>query len=153
MSAEILSVRPRMSLREFVDFLRENRIHGALVADGQSPVGFASYTDVLTYLSDHAEAPEHAGYLLDGDGRGLELSEEWSEVLDSELVEAVMTPQVLTCSPADTAGHAAARMLGEGVHRMAVEEDGRIVGILSATDLLKAVERYEQAVAAAARQG
>lgn len=58
---------------------------------------------------------------------------------DDELrVDAVMSATALTVAPEDTLGEAAGRLLGEDVRAATVAQYGRIVGTLTASDLLRA---------------
>lgn len=57
---------------------------------------------------------------------------------DEPRVDAVMAPTAITVAPEDTLGEAAGRLLREDVRAAAVGEYGRIVGTLTASDLLRA---------------
>ena len=106
MSTRLMTVPPAMRLGELVDFLRENKIHGALVQDEARLVGVISYTDVMIYLADQDEEGqpfwrsfpngEEPGF-LNADVAGL----------DEGTVEDAMTPNVITCQVSDSAGRVA----------------------------------------------
>jgi CBS domain-containing protein len=51
----------------------------------------------------------------------------------------VMTGEVVTVAPEDTLGEAAERMAEQGVGSAVVQDGGRLIGILTERDLLKAV--------------
>lgn len=51
----------------------------------------------------------------------------------------LMSPDVIAVAPEDTLGEAADRMAGNGVGSAAVLEHGRLIGILTERDVLKAV--------------
>ncbi len=62
-----------------------------------------------------------------------------TQASDDELrVDAVMSATVVTLAPEDSLGEAAGRLLEEDVRAAAVGEYGRIVGTLTASDLLRA---------------
>jgi len=141
MNPRLLTVAPSDSLRELVDFLRENRIHGALVRDSGRLVGVVSATDVLVYLSDETVDPEYGfSHLFASDG---ELSEPLANHLGEGTVEDLMTPAVFSIDVQATAGAAAALMHERGVQRLVVVEGEEAVGVLSASDLVPVVQQYE----------
>ena len=51
----------------------------------------------------------------------------------------VMTGEIVAVAPEDTLGEAAERMAGQGVGSAVVLDSGRLIGILTERDLLKAV--------------
>lgn len=141
MNPRLLTVAPSDSLRELVDFLRENRIHGALVREAGRLVGVVSATDVLVYLSDETVDPEYGfSHLFASDG---ELSEPLANHLGEGSVEELMTPAVFSIGAQATVGAAAALMHDRGVQRLVVVEGEEAVGVLSASDLVPVVQRYE----------
>lgn len=143
MNSRLMTVAPSDSLRDLVDFLRENRIHGALVRDSGRLVGVVSATDVLVYLSDETVDPEYGfSHLFAGDG---EMTEPLSNHLGEGTVEDLMTPAVFSIEASATAGSAAALMQGRGIHRLVVVEGEEAVGVLSSSDLVPVVEKYEAA--------
>ena len=143
MNARLMTVSPTDSLRDLVDFLRENRIHGALVRDAGRLVGVVSATDVLVFLSDEAVDPEYGfSHLFADDG---ELSAPLAPHLAEANVEEIMTPAVFSIAAGATAGEAARQMKEQGVHRLAVAEGEEAIGLISATDLVLVVAQYESA--------
>lgn len=63
---------------------------------------------------------------------------------EDKTVEDVMTTRVVSVDPDRTVGEVARIMREEGVHRVLVTENGKIAGIVSATDLLDCLEEYER---------
>ncbi len=63
---------------------------------------------------------------------------EWDYLADHTVAEA-MSHQLLSVEPAEEARAAARTMTDEGVHRLLVLEGGRLAGILSASDIVRAV--------------
>lgn len=59
--------------------------------------------------------------------------------LDGHTVSEVMTPDVLSLSPSTDVSVAAEQMRASDVHRLLVMDDGALVGILSTTDLARAI--------------
>lgn len=54
----------------------------------------------------------------------------------------VMSRTALALGPATDVRQAARFMLKAGVHRILVLEDGRLVGLVSTTDIMKAVAQH-----------
>lgn len=59
--------------------------------------------------------------------------------LDGHTVSEVMTQEILALSPSTDVSIAAERMRASDVHRLLVMDDGALVGILSTTDLARAI--------------
>ncbi len=66
---------------------------------------------------------------------------EWNR-LEEHTVGEVMSRTVLALAPGTSVREAAKRMLQAGVHRVLVLEDGRLVGLVSTTDVMKAVAQH-----------
>ncbi len=143
MSPRLLTVSPSMGLRDLVDFLRENQIHGTLVQEGSRLVGVVSTTDLVVYLSDEAIENDHSFSHIFLSDETPDFSEAVAERLDAAQVRDVMTPTVMTCQATDTAGEVAAMMRQRGIHRAVVMENDQAAGLISSTDLMRALERYE----------
>jgi CBS domain-containing protein len=54
-------------------------------------------------------------------------------------IKDLMTSEVLTVAPEDTVGEAAEKMVARGVGSVLVSDYGRLIGILTERDLLRAV--------------
>ena len=147
MNHRLMTVSPTDSLRDLVDFLRENRIHGALVREAGRLVGVVSATDVLVFLSDEAVEPEYGfSHLFADDG---ELTAPLAPHLAEANVEEIMTQAVFLIDAGATVGEAARVMKEQGVQRLAVVQGDEAVGVVSVTDLVPLLTRYEDAIAGA----
>ena len=60
-----------------------------------------------------------------------------SGYLERTKVDAAMSERLTTVSPTDTAAHAARVLLEQRINALPVLEDGRLVGIVSRSDLLR----------------
>lgn len=65
-------------------------------------------------------------------------SPEWN-VLDEHVASEVMTREVFSVTPETEVREAAGRMLEADLHRALVVDDGRLVGVLTSLDVLRAV--------------
>ena len=117
MSRGAISVDERLTLRSLASVLAELDIGVALVARPDGSAGIVSERDVVRALADGAD-PE----------------EVWAaDVAIDDLVLAEPEESVLTV---------ARRMSDEGVRHVAVVERGKIVGVVSARDLLPVLNAY-----------
>lgn len=66
---------------------------------------------------------------------------EWDR-LNEHTVAEVMSRSALALKPGTEVREAAELMLTAGVHRVLVLEDGRLVGLVSTTDIMKAVSQH-----------
>ncbi len=128
MTQAVICVRPRMRASDLRTLLLEQDIGGAPVVDDDgTPVGVISQTDLVR---DSAS----------GDGQSR--------------VEDLMMPVPLTVPQATSVSRALALMAYENVHRLLVlSPERRVVGILSAMDLLRVVARVEGFAVAPLRGG
>lgn len=68
-------------------------------------------------------------------------SPEWN-VLEEHTVSEIMTRTLVTLPPDASARKAARLMLEAGIHRILVMEDGELSGVVTTTDLVKAVSQH-----------
>ena len=122
MQRNVRTVGADASIAEVVVSLADAHISGLpVVDDGGRVVGVISASDVLT-----AEAETN-----DSAAR--------QELLEGTAVREIMTRRPYTVTPETDVREAARQMLYADVHRLFVTEDGRIVGVVSTTDIVRAV--------------
>lgn len=142
MSPRVVTATPQMSLRELAQLLMRAKVSGVPVVDREGrPIGVVSKSDII----DRVENDEDAFgleklFYRSAFGVREELREGFHiDESDETTVEQLMTPLVLSVS-ADTPISLAARMMAwEGVHRVVVTEGGKMVGILTTMDIVRAV--------------
>lgn len=139
METEVVTLRPEMSARDAARVLAEHRIGGAPVVDEQRRVlGVLSQSDLARLEADRPSAAAAGAFFSDvEDYRDLAVLP-----ADESLVrvDAVMQRDVLSVPPDATLQEAAQRMRAQRIHRLLVLEDGRLRGLVSALDLLIAVD-------------
>jgi CBS-domain-containing membrane protein len=121
----------QQSVGELVALFLDTGISAVPVLDNHGkPIGFVSKTDVLRQLKVPHTAASGA---LDNS-----VQPWWDADRLSQLtVKAIMTPAVYTCLPTTTVADATAAMAFEGMHHLPVVEDsGKLVGMISALDVL-----------------
>lgn len=122
MQTEVQTILPDARVGDAAVALAESRISALPVVDGVGRLlGVISTTDIL---ASEEEAEDR---------------ESREAVLDQTTVRELMTPRPLTISPEAEVSEAARRMLDAGIHRLFVIEDSRVVGVISTTDIVRAV--------------
>lgn len=109
----IVTIGPSETIGALSERLREKRIGAAVVSEnGRTVDGVISERDIAYAVA------VHKGRLHD-----LPVSE-------------LMTKVVVTCSPQDTAADVASTMLARNIRHVPVEDEGRLVGMISIRDVL-----------------
>ena len=122
MQPNVRTISSEARVAEVVVSLADAHISGLPVVDkGGRILGVVSATDVLT-----AEAEAETLTM------GRDLMEETS-------VREIMTPRPYTVAPDEDVREAARQMLYAEVHRLFVAEGDRLVGVISTTDIVRAV--------------
>jgi len=110
---QVVTVRPRSSVREFVQLLADHNIGAAVVSeDGTGVLGIVSERDVVRRMH------------LD------------SRILDAAVAD-IMTATVRTCTPDDTVDMLMRTMTDHRVRHVPVVVDGQLVGLVSIGDVVK----------------
>lgn len=146
MTTEVIVSREDMPVVEFVALLRANGISGTPVLDRQNHlVGVVSATDVLL----HSRVFD-GDWQMDSDyhtqvGEGSELLAEAfeDEEVQNLTVGDIMSPDAITAQAHAPVHELAALLCNENIRRIIILEDKHLVGIVSMTDLLRAIA-YER---------
>lgn len=141
MTRDVVSVKPTMTLREVAALLAEKRISGMPVVNDESEVvGVISEADILVKAGGSSSRGRLLGWLLEPD-----FGDE--DKIRAETVGEAMSAPALTI-PSHRPVHEAARlMVAEGVNRLPVVEDGRLIGILTRADVVRAFSRSDDEIA------
>jgi CBS domain-containing protein len=128
MQTHVRSVHRDASVAEAIATMAEQHVSGLPVVDeAERVVGVISATDILQAESEW---------------RG----EDRVNLLETTPVSDLMTPRPLMIAPNATIREVAQQMLYGEVHRLFVEEDGRMVGVVSQTDLVRALAQNKASV-------
>jgi CBS domain-containing protein len=146
MRDEVLAVEAGWSLDQLADFLVDKGISGAAVtaADGQL-VGVVSLTDIVrqSRLPDQNTDREdtHDVYLYELERRmdRDELRELHVQYETPVRVRDIMTPMIFSVSEDTSVQEVAETMLKGRIHRVFVTRDGKLVGIVTALDMLQVI--------------
>lgn len=128
MTRDVLTVAPNTSIREASELLATEHVSGMPVVRLGKLVGLISARDILDFIAALPADPEAVS-------GGVEHG-----ILDDHTVEEAMTRTPLTTiEPETPANRAAELMQAEHIHRLPVVSGDKLVGIISTTDVVKAV--------------
>lgn len=115
MTREVLVLHAETSLRDAVVFLANQHVSGAPVVDTRG----------------HLTGAISSSDLLQAESEGMDL--------DTTTIEEVMTRRTLTVRPETELREAALAMEYGDVHRLFVEREGALVGVISRSDVSRAL--------------
>jgi CBS domain-containing protein len=142
MTRAVKTVAPGAPLKQVAAILVENRISGLPVCDVDGRVlGVVSEADIL--LKERGVEPRGGalGWLVGPPEHGAVAKAQARSAADA------MTSPAVTISPFRSAQEAARLMLDHGINRLPVVKAGRLVGIITRADLVRAFHRPDHAIA------
>ena len=169
MTRDVVAIDPQVTLREAVEMFNTRHVSGAPVTAGGRLVGVLSASDVLAFEAETPGVPterpalEHEDWdepteWIEGEeapaaffndqwsDAGADVLERFAEVTGPEwdylaehTVAEAMTPVLCSVAPFVDIYTAAEYMMRAGVHRLIVMDEGKLVGILSSLDIVRAV--------------
>lgn len=113
MSPRIITTEPETTLCDAINKMRENNIHGLLVAKKGKLMGIVTTYDALLVMS-----------------RGNHIKD--------LLVEEVMTTDVISINQNSSISEALEKMLENQINRLPVLDKNKLVGVVSTTDIINA---------------
>jgi CBS domain-containing protein len=142
MTKDVISVTPKTSLKEVARVLVQTGISGLPVVADDKVVGVISEGDVLF---KERGPTEHKGagvlsWLLDPHGAEAQLK------LEATTVAEAMTAPPVTVESRRPIPVAAALMLERGVNRLPVVDGGKLVGIVTRADVVRAFARDDSEI-------
>jgi CBS domain-containing protein len=162
----LATVSPESTLREVAELLASRHVAGAPVLAGGEVVGVVSASDLLEFAAstpatgDEPEWSDHDDPLTWEEGGAAAVAyyeEAWTGIgadaggslaqdapsegnaFEEHTAAEVMSRRLVWIAPDATLREAAAAMRSAGVHRLLVLDDGRLAGLVTATDVMGAV--------------
>src|SRR5262249_2064309 len=134
--------RPETQLKEVAEQLSERGISGLPVVNAEGEVlGVISEADVL--VKEARTAPRRPGllaWLIDPADPRAQLK------LEARVAGEAMSMPAITIAPYASAAAAAGGRLEQGINRLPVVKNGRLVGIVTRADLVRAFARSDAEV-------
>lgn len=122
MKRALKTVRADSTLAEIIEILADEHVTGLPVVESNgSVIGVVTTTDLLQVEAEHSDKSER------------------TMLFEQTLARDIMTPEPKTIAPHTPLRAAAQRLLELEVHRLFVEEDGQLVGVVSQTDIVRAL--------------
>ena len=162
MTPDVVTVPPETPVIAVARLLAERNISAVPVLDKAGAVlGVVTEADLIRRLAGEEDRPQ--GWLKSLFADPGEQAERYARTHGSTAAE-IMTEGVVSVTEADSAAHVAHVMEDKGIRRVLVLEDGRLRGLVSRADLLRALvsppkaegdlsdDRIRQAVLAAMRK-
>ncbi len=148
MTADVTTVRPGASLREVASILAGRRISGLPVVDqGGELLGVVSEGDILMKEQGRKDGRGGVlGWLVDRDA-GLR-----EDKFGARTAGEAMTAPAITAGPTDRIAKAASLMVENDINRLPVVERGRLVGIVTRADLVRAFTQTDSEIAVEIRE-
>jgi CBS domain-containing protein len=160
MTRDVLTVSPTTTLREAAELFATRHIGGAPVVEGPALLGVVSACDILAFAAaagdgdaspdaddadwgaaDGEDVPTACHFVERFDAfDGFDLAPpRAADPMDRRTVADVMTRRIIALPSSAGVADAAACLRDADVHRVMVVDDGRLAGIVTTTDVTRAV--------------
>ena len=142
MTSDLLTAYEGWTIHRLADFFINRQISAApVIASDHELVGVVSLGDVCRFqqLNDSDKGAALRNYYRDTCGQEIneELLRSWVKDADKNCtVHQIMSPEVITVDVDDTLDKVAKLLLDQHIHRVFVTESNKIVGVISAMDVL-----------------
>lgn len=148
MTTGVLAVPSEWSIKQLADFFVEHKISGApVISNEKKLVGVVSISDMVQFDSlstaDKSSLIVNNVYtevigqpVMQGD-----ISKLLAHANDNCNVDSIMTPNVISVELNTTLPQIAGKMHEQHIHRVFVTDDGKILGVISTTNILEAISR------------
>ncbi|MEQ8785686.1 MAG: CBS domain-containing protein [Pirellulaceae bacterium] len=140
MSKDVVNIHFHETVHDALQLMVENRLAALPVIDGHRHcVGMISTADLIDLtlevddeLNDASKGPASPQWLLD----------QFAEGLGHQKIEELMTENVTNIGPDAPLLEATSLMVKHHIHHLpVVDDEGKLLGILSTIDILRAVEQ------------
>lgn len=126
MTQEVVTITPENTLYEAARIMGEKHIGSLIVMKYDTPVGIITERDLLREVV----------------AREIDLEKDWlvgGVTIKEEKVEEIMSYPLNTISLTSSIKEAAQMMIEKKIRRLAVRESGKVVGIITASDLIRSL--------------
>ncbi|MDH3753194.1 MAG: CBS domain-containing protein [Acidimicrobiia bacterium] len=144
MTEDVVTATPTMTLKQVDELLVKNGITGLPVVDGEMLVGVISQSDIVRVLLDEQIEAQRVSDIYQSpfpipipalEHLALESRKIADHMVNLEVSE-VMSPAPVTVSVDESIDAVGRLMIGNRIHRVLVTDRGRLVGIVSALDIV-----------------
>jgi CBS domain-containing protein len=138
MTSDVVSVGPDSTVREVADLLLARAISAVPVIDGGKLVGIVSEGDLMRRAEIGTAGETHRSWWLRLFGDSAALATDYVKA-HAEHIRDVMTRDVITVAEETPLADVAAVLEANRIKRVPVVRDGRLVGIVSRANLIRAL--------------
>jgi CBS domain-containing protein len=144
MTRDIVAFSPDSSVVTASRVLASKHVGGAPVIDEKGrPVGVVTLTDLVDPDRQRSDGDGESLYYRVVDGKCDPIGAFSAEDVPGEgIVSDVMSPYAFSVSPETTLMQAIRLMVSDNIHRLLVVDSGKLVGVVSSMDMLKAMDSY-----------
>jgi len=144
MTRDIVAFSPESSVVTAARVLASKHIGGAPVIDEKGrPVGVVTLTDLVDPDRERSDGDGESLFYRVVDGECDPVGTVSNEDVPGEgVVGDVMSPYAFSVSPDTTLISAIRLMVSDDIHRLLVVDSGKLVGIVSSMDMLRAMAAY-----------
>ncbi|MEM2103694.1 MAG: CBS domain-containing protein [Candidatus Bathyarchaeia archaeon] len=131
MSSKVLTITPENTLYEAAKIMGEKHVGSLIVVKYDTPVGIITERDLLSKAVC----------------RGIDLEKDWlvgGVSIKEEKVEKFMSYPLITVSAKSSIRDAAKLMIERRIRRLGVRESGKLVGIMTASDLIRCLPEVSE---------
>ncbi len=125
MSRGVITVKKEYTVKRLIKVLKEKKITGAPVVEGDEIVGIVSRANIIEAVDDMLKVNLSASEIKEMRGKF-----NW--------VEGIMSRDVITVDAEDDVFDVFKIMADRHIHRIPVMEKGKLAGIISVTDAIRA---------------
>lgn len=122
MIRDVKTVSPRDNVKKIVGIMNRHRLGSLVVIENDKPTGIITERDILRKVVSKNLVPEDV------------------------TAQDIMTKSLATVNPADSVVDAIELMASRNIKKLPVVDNGELVGIITASDILKSGEEIEYAV-------
>jgi predicted transcriptional regulator len=144
MSNNVLCVYEGWTIQRLAEFFLKNNISGApVIASDHELVGVVSISDIFRFENADDETKSEALRRCYRDSTGIDIASradlvEWSKTSQTSCtVHQIMAKQVISVAKNSQLSDVASTMIDNDIHRVFITENDKIVGIVSALDILR----------------
>ena len=154
MTADVVSVRPDVSIKDVAKILLKSGISAVPVVDENgSPIGMVSEGDLIPRPEPEGEARRDWWLALLAEGEALNPDFLANLKTSNRMASDIMSSPVVSVAPDADIGEIARLLANYRIKRVPVVHDGHVVGIVSRADLLRALADQSPAQAPVTDRG
>jgi CBS domain-containing protein len=131
MSSKIVTVNPENTLYDAAKLMGEKHIGSVVVVKYKTSVGILTERDLLREVVE----------------KGINFEKDWlvgGVSIKEEKVEKIMSYPLITISTSSSIKEAAQIMIEKRIRRLGVSENGKVVGIITASDLIRCLPEFPE---------